>query len=66
MTMAMADIYAAVLRCVLWARGELNTLQQEMVIKNFLFLAACSGAYDMYTCTITRNWSVKILLLILS
>ncbi len=56
MTMACADVYAAILRVILWAKGQLNTLQQEMVLKNFLFLIACSGAYDMYTCTTTRNW----------
>jgi hypothetical protein len=56
MTMAIADIYAATIRVILWAKGQLNTLQQEMVLKNFLFLIACSGAYDMYVNTETRQW----------
>jgi hypothetical protein len=56
MTMAIADIYAATIRVILWAQGQLNTLQQEMVLKNFLFLIACSGAYDMYVNTETRQW----------
>eukprot|EP01040_Poterioochromonas_malhamensis_P016140 gene16140-18251_t len=60
MTMACADVYAAILRVILWAKGQLNTLQQEMVLKNFLFLIACSGAYDMYTCTTTRNWNTRL------
>jgi hypothetical protein len=54
--MAIADIYAAILRIILWTRGQLNTLQQEMLIKNILFLVAVSGAYDMYTNTETRHW----------
>ena len=61
MTMAVADIYAVIIRVILWSRHELNALQQEMLIKNFLFLAACSSAYDMYTCTITRNWNSRVL-----
>jgi hypothetical protein len=56
MTMAVADIYAALLRVILWSRGQLDSLQQDMAIKNFLFLVACSGAYDMYINTVQRNW----------
>ena len=56
MAMTAAEFYAAVLRVILWAQGRLNLLQQEMALKNFLFLLSMSGAYDMYTSTIHRNW----------
>ena len=56
MVMTFAEIYATVLRVILWAGGYLDLLQKEMAIKNFLFLLSMSGAYDMYYCTIYRNW----------
>lgn len=58
MTMASADFYAAIIRIILWSRGQLSALQQDMAIKNVMFIMACSGAYDMYDNTITRNWYV--------
>ena len=61
MTMAGADIYAAVIRTFLWIRGELNALQQEMALKNYLFLIACSNAYFMYTCTTSLDWNSRLL-----
>jgi hypothetical protein len=56
--MAAADFYAAGLRLTLWFQGMLTSLQQDMAIKNIMFVIACSGAYDMYNNTIDRNWQV--------
>jgi hypothetical protein len=40
--MGAAELYAAVLRISLWVEGQLrgDTLQQEMTIKNVLFLGS--------------------------
>lgn len=62
MTMAFADFFAGALRIYMWSRGYLDALQQDMAIKNLIFLITCSGAYSMYTNTITRNWNNRELL----
>jgi hypothetical protein len=36
--MVGAEIYAAVIRSVLWVQGHLDSLQQDLAIKNFLFI----------------------------
>ena len=47
--MTFAEIYAVVIRVSLWGQGLLNNeLQQEMALKNLLFIFSMSGAYDMY------------------
>lgn len=56
MLMAFADFYAAALRIYMWSKGQLDALQQDMAIKNVVFLITFSGAYSMYTNTITRQW----------
>jgi hypothetical protein len=38
LSMAMSQFFAAGLRLSLWKRGQLDTLQQEMMVKNILFL----------------------------
>ena len=52
-----AELYAMILRCVLWARGWLSELQTEMAIKNIAFLYTVYSAYDMYSTTKLRNWN---------
>jgi len=59
MAMTAAEFYAAVLRVILWSQDRLDLLQQEMALKNFLFLLSMSGAYDMYSSTIHRNWNSR-------
>lgn len=59
MVMSTAEFYAATIRIILWIRGQLDSLQQDMCIKNLLFLMAFYGAYDMYQNTITREWYVQ-------
>ena len=56
--MASAEFYAAAIRITLWSRGRLNTLQQEMVFKNLLFLSSVYSAYSMRINTIARDWYV--------
>ncbi len=56
MVMSAAEFYAMALRLVLWVRGDLSSLQQDMCLKNILFLMAFYSAYDMYSSTITRAW----------
>ena len=60
LVMGAAEFFAASLRISLWVNGHLinNSLQQEMAIKNVLFLASVYGAYSMWTSTKERNWCV--------
>jgi hypothetical protein len=37
-SMALSQFFAAGLRLSLWKRGQLDTLQQEMMVKNILYL----------------------------
>lgn len=56
MSMSIADIYAAILRLVLWSNNQLDALQQDMAIKNILFITACASAYTMFTTAKQRDW----------
>jgi hypothetical protein len=56
MVMSGAEFFAIAIRATLWVRGQLDSLQQDMCIKNILFLSAFYSAYDMYQNTITREW----------
>jgi hypothetical protein len=56
MVMSLAEFYAAGLRIALWSQGKLDSLQQEMALKNIFFLASFSGALDMFTNSIERQW----------
>ena len=58
-TMTFADIYAIVIRFTLWGKGKLDDLQQEMAIKNVIFLSNVYGAYDMYQSTKYHNWNTR-------
>ncbi|RYG64215.1 hypothetical protein EON64_14420 [archaeon] len=62
MTMACADFFAAALRLYMWAHGLLDALQQDMAIKNIIFLVTFSGALSMYGNTVTRDWNSRMLL----
>lgn len=56
--MGAAELFAASLRISLWVNGHLrnNSLQQEMAIKNVLFLGSVYCAYSMWTTAKERNW----------
>ncbi len=54
--MATAEFFAAALRLNLWINGHLDPLQQDMCIKNVLFLSSVYAAYDMYVNSTERNW----------
>ena len=56
--MGAAEFFAASLRISLWINGYLrnNSLQQEMAIKNVLFLGSVYNAYSMWTTAKERNW----------
>lgn len=59
--MGAAEFFAASLRISLWINGYLrnNSLQQEMAIKNVLFLGSVYNAYSMWTTAKDRSWYVK-------
>ena len=57
--MTFAELYAIVIRFTLWAKGKLDALQQEMAIKNVIFLCSVYGAYDMYQSTKYHNWNTR-------
>jgi hypothetical protein len=54
--MAAADLYAAFLRTVLWSDGKLDALQQDMCIKNYLFLSSVASAYYNFENTKKKEW----------
>jgi hypothetical protein len=63
--MGAAELYAAILRISLWVKGQLqgDTLQQEMTIKNILFLGSAYGAYSMWSNSRSREWNSPNLVL---
>ena len=44
MVMSAAEVYAAALRIQLWAAGSLDSIQQEMTLKNIMFIVSAHGA----------------------
>lgn len=62
MTMGAADFFAAIIRIILWSNNKLDSIQQDMAIKNITFLMSCSGAYSVFQNTITRQWNNRNLL----
>lgn len=52
-------MYAAALRISLWVGGSLDSIQQEMTLKNILFILSAYGAYAMWTSTSTRDWNSR-------
>lgn len=62
LAMAFSQFYAAALRlCLMW-RGKLDTVQQEMMVKNFLFLAPAGGAVVKYYQMKGRYWNTRKIL----
>lgn len=57
--MSFAEFYAAGLRITLWIQGLLTTIQQEMALKNILFLSSVYSAYSMRINTIERDWNSR-------
>ncbi len=57
--MTIAEIYAIVLRAILWKQGKLDSLQQEMTIKNCLFISAGYTAYSLYMRSEDRDWNSR-------
>lgn len=55
--MASAELYAAGLRIALWSQGLLDSIQQDMALKNLLFLSSVYSAYCMRNNTIKRDWN---------
>eukprot|EP01035_Chromulina_nebulosa_P026843 gene26843-35205_t len=55
--MSFAEFYAAGFRINLWSLGQLNSLQQEMCLKNILFLSSVYTAYSMRVNTLKRDWN---------
>jgi hypothetical protein len=58
LTMAAAEIFAVVIRLILFFNDSLDSLQQEMMIKNFVFFTSTYTAYDMWTSAVVRGWYV--------
>jgi len=56
LSMSTAEFYAAILRIILWSQNALDATQQDMAIKNVLFLSACASAYSMFTTSAQRDW----------
>lgn len=59
LVMALAEFFALGLRVTLWVRGTLDSTQQEMMIKNFLFLGAVSGAFGTFGLVSKKNWNSR-------
>ena len=54
---AGAEVYAGTVRVILWSRNQLDSLQQDMTIKNFLFISSIYGAYSMWMSVKERYWN---------
>lgn len=59
LVMSAAELYAMSLRIYLWTRGQLDTLQIEMTVKNIMFLFQIYTASDMYNLTNRRDWNSR-------
>ena len=55
--MAAAEVYAVGLRIALWSTIGLSSVQQEMTVKNILFLSSVASAYSMWSGAELRNWN---------
>lgn len=60
--MAFAQFFAAGLRLTLWIRGQLNTVQQSMMVKNILFFSPVGTALMWSMSASARNWNSTIYL----
>lgn len=61
-SMAFADLFAASIRLKLWIEGKLDPLQQDMCIKNFLFMATVGFAVANFRNTTTRQWNKRAII----
>lgn len=61
-TMAFAQFFAAGLRLTLWIRGELDNLQQGMMVKNLLFFSQIGTALMWSMSASARNWNSPLYL----
>jgi len=59
MCMACAQFYAAGLRISLWSSGDLSHLQQEMMVKNILFLLPVGTAVLWRQSTSNLDWNAR-------
>lgn len=59
LVMTIAELYAAVLRIVLWIQGALLAIQQDMAIKNIMFLSSVYSAYSYRVNTLMRDWNSR-------
>ena len=59
MLMGFAEFYAAGLRINLWRVDKLSSLQQEMMIKNILYLFSVGSAMNMLMLTKFRSWNQR-------
>ncbi len=57
--MSFSELCAAILRLVLWSRGQLNSMQQEMCFKNILFLTSIQNAINFKINASLRNWNSR-------
>lgn len=57
--MVAAELFAAGVRITIWKAGNLDALQQEMTIKNLLFIMSVYGAFDMRASTNLRHWNSR-------
>ena len=56
-SMAVAEFFALGLRVGIWVTVGLSSLQQEMAMKNILFLAFVQSAYTVWKSTDLRDWN---------
>ena len=61
LVMALAEFFAGALRIAIWTHGLLDLTQQEMMLKNFLFIVSVYSAYSMWTSTKNRSWNKRSL-----
>ena len=57
--MTGAELCAAIIRIILWSRGLLNSIQQDMCIKNFLFITNIQSAINFKINASLRNWNSR-------
>ena len=62
LVMAVAEFFALSLRITLWIRGTLSAVQQEMMIKNFLFLGAVGTAVGTFGRVSKKSWNSRYIL----
>ncbi len=54
--MSLSEFYAGAVRGYLWGLGQLDSLQQEMFLKNVLFLSIIASTLTDWRSTKDRRW----------